>query len=316
MARTKSGEKIEAQIVVGGVALREWEDEDDAGGEGEVVRYVEAVSGVDFAVRCTYTQKPQHDILAEIYLDNIYTTGHYAKRDRFRNGVLEKTTDGALSNKHGRWMRSNFAFSDLKTGTYVSKRNGLQDLSNTNCSRFNRSHSGRSDNERSERRRPDHCEVSPRHQHQNLRSEGCCHRNDWTGGCSRKGSEGQIIVSSVHVSMLISAADSYSHDNSLRDPVPIKATSFAVSDYIDPSKKPFMVVTFKYRSRSMPPLGPIDRMLRLTTCRSASIASHHPTQSQPRTSGRARCRHALATGDAPSPTPATRTPGSRSPRQA
>jgi hypothetical protein len=33
MARTKSGEKIEAQIVVGGVALREWEDEDDAGGE-------------------------------------------------------------------------------------------------------------------------------------------------------------------------------------------------------------------------------------------------------------------------------------------
>jgi hypothetical protein len=116
MARTKSGEKIEAQIVVGGVALREWEDEDDAGGEGEVVRYVEAVSGATFVIRYTFNERPKHDVLIDIELDGKWVAGKYSWLDSFRTGYKQCEVAGVNSNETGRWMLAKFSFSDLKTG--------------------------------------------------------------------------------------------------------------------------------------------------------------------------------------------------------
>jgi hypothetical protein len=117
MAKTKVGPKTKAEIVVNGVALQEYDDDDDRGGAGEVVKYVEAISKATFVVRYTFTERPKHDVLVDIKLDGKRVVGHLPRRESFHGGYLQEKVAGVSSNESGRWMLAEFSFSDLKTGT-------------------------------------------------------------------------------------------------------------------------------------------------------------------------------------------------------
>jgi hypothetical protein len=116
MAKTKTGPKVEAEILVNGVALQEHDDEDDRGGANEVIKYVEAVSGTTFVIRYTFNERPKHDVSIHIALDGKWVVTKLPRLERFHDGYLQGNVTGVNSNETGRWMLSEFSFSDLKTG--------------------------------------------------------------------------------------------------------------------------------------------------------------------------------------------------------
>jgi hypothetical protein len=69
MAIADKTPRVEAEILINGVATQEYADEEDQVEVNTVTRYVEAKSGADFAIRFRFTQKPKHDVSAEALVD-------------------------------------------------------------------------------------------------------------------------------------------------------------------------------------------------------------------------------------------------------
>jgi hypothetical protein len=117
MAIVQATPRVEAEILIDGVTIQEYEDKD----EEEVVetdtvlKYIEAKSGANFAIRYRLEGELQHDVHVEIILDGKRVESGLALRKDFRNGVYQETLQGARSQEDGKWGLSKFAFSDLKT---------------------------------------------------------------------------------------------------------------------------------------------------------------------------------------------------------
>jgi hypothetical protein len=115
MAIVNKTPRVEAEILIDGVATREYVDGEDQVEVDTVTRYVEAKSGADFAIRFRSTQKPKHDVSAEALVDGRSVMSTLVLLNDFCNGTLESTVDGVRSSKDGKWSLSKFFFSDLMT---------------------------------------------------------------------------------------------------------------------------------------------------------------------------------------------------------
>lgn len=117
MAITDTFPAMVAEILVNGTVIQEYDDDDDNSGSGSTVKYIEAVSGAEFAIRYKIDEEPDYDVRVDFSLDGRRASGEIVQLDRFYGGSVENVVAGVSSNKDGRWLQSNFTFSDLKIGT-------------------------------------------------------------------------------------------------------------------------------------------------------------------------------------------------------
>ena len=83
MAVLDAYSSIKVQIVVNGVPLQEYDDDEESATPGEVVKYVEAASGAVFEIQHKITPRwPRHDLLFQYFVDENYTGGIFITKDR------------------------------------------------------------------------------------------------------------------------------------------------------------------------------------------------------------------------------------------
>lgn len=118
MAITDTSPPVEVEILVNDVALQEYnDDDDDSVSAHTVVKYIEAVSGAEFAVRYRLDPKPSHDVSVDISLDGKWAVSRIIQLSHYPLAYIQKTITGVNSNKDGSWVLSKFSFSDLTIGT-------------------------------------------------------------------------------------------------------------------------------------------------------------------------------------------------------
>jgi hypothetical protein len=123
MAVTKSHPRIKVEVQVDGVAVQEYEDDDEQETVNTVTKYVEAVSNTDFVIGIHITPPwPQQSILFKIYLDGKYVRGNFIRQDTFKGTASKHTIEGSNSTKNGQWYQQNFCFSDLNIGMFRSNK--------------------------------------------------------------------------------------------------------------------------------------------------------------------------------------------------
>jgi hypothetical protein len=117
MAITDTFPAIKAEILVNEVALQEYDDGEDNSNSGTTVtKYIEAVSGAEFAICDKIDQKPKYEVRVDFFLDGKRASGNILQHWRFIGGSYENTVQGVNSNTGGNWSLSKFSFSDLNTG--------------------------------------------------------------------------------------------------------------------------------------------------------------------------------------------------------
>lgn len=113
---------FECTVEVGGVALKEYEDEDteQAMITTSLTKYIEAVSGANFGVKLTI--QPGWSMKADylgwyLALDGKNYGGGVVASDRY-DGLCSYTTlrSGIISGAGDHWTQRNFRFADITTG--------------------------------------------------------------------------------------------------------------------------------------------------------------------------------------------------------
>jgi hypothetical protein len=200
MAITNITPFIKVDILVNDVVLETYEDDEDRKDENTVSKYIEAISGADFAIRYRLDKKPDYDMVIEFFLDGKHVAGRYALLKDFLDGSLQGIAYGARAIVAGAWMLSKFAFSDIKTS--MCTKPCLRKLLTALCSRFRYSELRRSVDERLERRGPDHSQLPLCYQPAASRSglptpnKDCFRRNPG------EGAQRQGFVPSINVGRL------------------------------------------------------------------------------------------------------------------
>jgi len=120
MAVTQDNPSITASIVVNGVALQEYDDDEGQAESTAVTKYVEAITGAEFAIQYRFDKKPKHHVRVNFLLDGKDVAGQYAFPEDFKESSLVQTSYGVMSNEGSKWQMQNYAFADLQTGMYVT----------------------------------------------------------------------------------------------------------------------------------------------------------------------------------------------------
>jgi hypothetical protein len=120
MAVTQDNPSIKASIVVNGVALQEYDDDEGQAESTAVTKYVEAITGAEFAIQYRFDKKPKHHVRVNFLLDGKEITGQYTFPEDFIRSSLVQTSYGVISDDGNKWQVQNYAFSDLQTGMCVT----------------------------------------------------------------------------------------------------------------------------------------------------------------------------------------------------
>ncbi len=114
---------IEVSVLVNGIAAQEYEsrDEEEEGqGTHTVTRYIEAVSGAEFAVQ--YEIRPDFSFNSEllrvdVLIDGKYVDGFINEKVEFQRHArrLKETSIGAREVSGGKWTLQKFKFSVINT---------------------------------------------------------------------------------------------------------------------------------------------------------------------------------------------------------
>ncbi|KAH4107673.1 hypothetical protein HBH46_051040 [Parastagonospora nodorum] len=215
MAVTKKYPSIKTSILVDGVTLEEYDDDEARTSSNTVTKYIEAISGAEFAIQCRFDKLPEYDVRIDFYLDGHYATAKYAMLDDFEGRSSTKTSYGVRSNDGHKWQVHNYAFSNLHTvdsdGRPVANRL-MKDLK----------HMG----EITVRL---HYVINPRP--------------------SRSAKPSPRVSSLKDVPEKALKGRALTHQTKFRAPKPTMASKVVTTDYVDPRKIPFTTFNFKYRSR-------------------------------------------------------------------
>lgn len=112
---------LEVTLSVDRVDLEEHDDPDAEGEEAHNVRYVEAVSGANFAVELKRTDGRfmyrNYDLHFAVYLDGKFAEGRVFYADARYGGHPPRTVSGRYEMQNGQNMCRKFAFAALSTST-------------------------------------------------------------------------------------------------------------------------------------------------------------------------------------------------------
>lgn len=113
---------IEVKVLVNGMAAQEHDDDDDdegSNGRYTITKYIEAVSGVQFAVQ--FELKPSFFFRAELFVFQIYIDGKRLDSAIVAKSRFEEQPRGCTGNFHGitrshgqTWSVEKFRFSEIK----------------------------------------------------------------------------------------------------------------------------------------------------------------------------------------------------------
>lgn len=121
---------LKVEILVDGVPLQEYDDEDEEIVPTVVTKYIEAKSGVNFTIR--YTVLPQfhikHALKVQSYLDGKPMENRVRSEDSIRK-YMSGTMTGVREAIAGKYYERKFCFSQLNTGQLYSLVNQTQNLS-------------------------------------------------------------------------------------------------------------------------------------------------------------------------------------------
>ena len=103
--------------------LEEHDDPDAEGEDAHTVRYVEAVSGANFAVEFKRTDGRfiwrHNDLEMRIYFDGVHAQGKVFYAAPVHGGHLPVTVSGRIESRNGQTMCRKFAFADLSTSIHL-----------------------------------------------------------------------------------------------------------------------------------------------------------------------------------------------------
>ncbi|KAJ8111165.1 hypothetical protein OPT61_g6169 [Boeremia exigua] len=237
MAVLPSRPGIKMSIVCDGAALQEYDDNDEEPQPNSVSKYIEAISGAEFAIRGELTPPWQPStVLLYYYLDQKQVSGRFLKQVNYRVPSWTALEEGPITVVDGQSFLHKYAFAALRVddtvttiGSHVLKDikgmgeitvkahyvKKLQDVKPTNNSALSN----------------------------NIKE---------IGGIPEKALKGnslshQTLLVNMRVAGYLDQA--LIANESLRAGQPTGLVNTASFDYIDPKKQPFATYTFEYRSK-------------------------------------------------------------------
>lgn len=114
------------QIIVNGVALQEYDDDDAEQKSDEttptVVKYVEATSGADFGIKCDILQgwNGGNDLVWRIVLDGTKSRSDVLKETEIIPGYTSSVRNGVQSGSGRQWHLRKYRFADIIIGKLSS----------------------------------------------------------------------------------------------------------------------------------------------------------------------------------------------------
>lgn len=121
MAVTKKYRSIKASILVNDAPLEEYDDDEARNDSSKVRKYIEAISGAEFAIQSRFDKLPKYDVRVNFYLDGHYASAKYVFLDRFKGDSSTQTSYGVRYNDGNKWQVHNYAFSNLQTSMCVAE---------------------------------------------------------------------------------------------------------------------------------------------------------------------------------------------------
>ncbi|KAG9190579.1 hypothetical protein G6011_08667 [Alternaria panax] len=123
MAITADYPGIRIEVRVEGVALQEYDDDEEQPSGTTITKYIEATSGVTFDMRFGITPKwPGSSIMFYTHLDGRYVRGHFAQQQSYRGSSSVQIIEASTYTKDGQWFKARFAFSALNIGISTKHR--------------------------------------------------------------------------------------------------------------------------------------------------------------------------------------------------
>lgn len=123
--------KITAEVLVGGQALQEYEDDDMEQDDPKLaVKYIEATSGANFTIRVSIPRsfKITSDAISlEVHLDGICVEAVLLDDDHFEmaRSSFCHLFQGAEWEVDGEWFRQPFYFRDILLGMFVCREKNI-----------------------------------------------------------------------------------------------------------------------------------------------------------------------------------------------
>ncbi|KAH7085198.1 hypothetical protein BKA63DRAFT_597881 [Paraphoma chrysanthemicola] len=104
---------LEVNVTVNGKPLEEYVNSDETDDPKTITRYIEAVSGAEFALELAFRDKfpTKHDVGYEIEIDGNEVESSYCRKDSLPKVEVIKGTDYLVDSK---WFLQHFAFSELR----------------------------------------------------------------------------------------------------------------------------------------------------------------------------------------------------------
>ncbi len=122
MAILPSHPGIKVSIVCNGAALQEYDDEDDETQTHVVSKYIEAVSGAEFGIKCEVSPPwPPNTLLFIYYLDQKWVGGRYAMQISYNPPNWTCIEQGSRTIVDGQSYLHKFAFAALTIGKRFDK---------------------------------------------------------------------------------------------------------------------------------------------------------------------------------------------------
>ncbi|KAF2651347.1 hypothetical protein K491DRAFT_761121 [Lophiostoma macrostomum CBS 122681] len=106
---------LNVEITVNDIALEEHTDEAEENPPHTVNKYIEATSGVEFAVRATFRWGLPNAILLEVHLDGKWARGNFVRQNESRGSKYTLILDGSISEVNGQWFNQKCCFASLQT---------------------------------------------------------------------------------------------------------------------------------------------------------------------------------------------------------
>jgi len=122
------------EILVNGEPLKEYTDTFvDEKEPNTIIKYIEAVSGANFEIRCRFIhQYPHRDVLngVDVRLDGQNVACILIHKSDLRQMVLGYTTfiTGRTSGQGQKWIKEKFRFAELTIGEHISFPSPLKRL--------------------------------------------------------------------------------------------------------------------------------------------------------------------------------------------
>lgn len=108
---------LKAEVIVNGVPVQEYVDDEEENPPKTIIKYIEATSGAQFGVRFSFTDdfRPRHDVVVSVYVDGKYGDANVIEAYKLPSRY-DREIFGSREKVNGRYYQRDFCFAQLTIG--------------------------------------------------------------------------------------------------------------------------------------------------------------------------------------------------------